>query len=273
MTDRNAITGADRLGRALLLAFLTTAPILLSTRGALAQKATSPVDAMRLDVSRQRLEAIEADLEQPSHSGKKAHDPGLLDAIRHRLQDGDFRPGDRIALSVQGESELTDTFTVAPGPSLNLPTVGKVDLHGVLASELTERLTREIGGTLRDPLVTAQPLVQLSVLGNVAKPGFYLVPPNAPLSDVLMQAGGPTQAAKVEKIRIERGPRSSAEEALSRQPDDGSLEALSVDELGLRTGDRIVVPGSSGLSTRDVVQFAILGLTTVVSLTQLLRHP
>ena len=35
--------------------------------------------------------------------------------IRVRLDSGDFRPGDRILLTVEGEKELSDTFTVGMG--------------------------------------------------------------------------------------------------------------------------------------------------------------
>lgn len=255
--------------QALIVALLTFTAALLPAR-AVAQESALRLEAMRLDVSRQRLKAVQAELQQRVSSGKQAQDRKLLDAIRRRLENGDFRPGDRIVLSVEGEAELTDTFTVQSGPSLDLPTIGTVDLQGILASELTESLARDIAHTLRDPLVNAQALIQLSVLGDVARPGFYLVPPEAPLSDVLMEAGGPTQTAKVDEIRIERGPRSRLVQAPSKSRPYSSIEALSADELGLRTGDRIIVPGSSGLTTHDVVQFTILGLTTVVSLYSLL---
>ncbi|MGD2046543.1 MAG: hypothetical protein PVH96_10000, partial [Gemmatimonadota bacterium] len=53
------------------------------------------------------------------------------EAIRGRLTDGDFRVGDRIALSVQGEPSLPDTIPVQPGPMIALPLFGEISLHGV----------------------------------------------------------------------------------------------------------------------------------------------
>src|SRR5712692_3561181 len=37
--------------------------------------------------------------------------------IRSRLDGGDFQMGDRILLKVEGERQLSDTFTVGPGPA------------------------------------------------------------------------------------------------------------------------------------------------------------
>src|SRR5690348_4047544 len=60
--------------------------------------------------------------------------------IRSRLESGDFQTGDRILVRVEGEPQLSDTFTVAPGPALELPQVGSLALSGVLRSELQSRL-------------------------------------------------------------------------------------------------------------------------------------
>src|SRR3982750_771309 len=48
--------------------------------------------------------------------------------IKTRLSEGDFRRGDRIALDVQGEQALTDTFIVGSNAELMLPapTVGSM---------------------------------------------------------------------------------------------------------------------------------------------------
>src|SRR5256885_17190701 len=66
--------------------------------------------------------------------------------IKTRLSDGDFRRGDRIALEVQGEEALTDTFVVGSGAELLLPppTVGSLSLKGVLRSELQPKMTGSV---------------------------------------------------------------------------------------------------------------------------------
>ncbi len=183
--------------------------------------------------------------------------------IRQRLKEGDFRAGDHVILDVDGTPELTDTFTVASGAVLRLPLVGDVSLTGILRSELEPYLTSRIAKVVKAPRVRARALVQLSILGAVTRPGFYLVTPDALLTEALMAAGGPTQDADFGKLSIERGPASvwSPESTL-----EGPIESRSVNELGLRTGDRIIIPVKNGIQKRDLIQIGILGLTALFSI-------
>src|SRR5256885_11218817 len=111
--------------------------------------------------------------------------------IRCRLSDGEFRRGDRIALDVQGEQALTDTFIVGSNAELMLPapTVGSMSLKGVLRSELQKKMTEYIGRFRNNAIVRAEPLLRLSVQGEVAKAGIYGVPADGQRTDAL-NAGG-----------------------------------------------------------------------------------
>ena len=50
------------------------------------------------------------------------------------------RVGDRIILKVDGEAQLSDTFTVTAGPALSLPIVGSVSLAGIRRENIEKRL-------------------------------------------------------------------------------------------------------------------------------------
>lgn len=189
--------------------------------------------------------------------------------IRSRLRDGDFQVGDRILLTVQGEAELTDTFAVDAGRTLQLPTVGPVALTGVLRSELEPHLRDYLGRFLRNPQVTARSLMRLSILGEVGQPGFYVVPTNLVLTDVLMQAGGPTRTAELTKITIERGDEKLWEGESLQQ---AITEGRTLDQLSLLAGDKIIVPAHkttnvySGLRTFTLllsIPLTIYGLTRI----------
>ena len=159
--------------------------------------------------------------------------------IRARLDQGDFKTGDRIWLEVVGEPELTDTFTVAAGPVLTLPDLGDVPLDGVLRSELQTRLQEHAARFLREPTVRARTLVRVGVLGEVLSPGFYVTTPETPLSNVLMLAGGPTREAALSAIHVEReGRRVLKSEALLQAMSEGR----TLEQMKLGEGDRIMVP-------------------------------
>jgi len=154
--------------------------------------------------------------------------------INARLTQGDFRRGDRIALMVQSEPTLTDTFTVESGVELLLPppTVGSLSLKGVLRSELQSILTEYVSRFRNNAVVRAQPLLRISVQGEVARGGIYAVPADAQLADALMAAGGTTQFAKANRVTIERNGKAFWQ---------GSAFDTDLDVLGLRDGDQIVV--------------------------------
>src|SRR3989442_7601710 len=151
-----------------------------------------------------------------------------------------FQVGDGILLHVEGDSALSDTFTVVAGPALRLPAIGEISLAGVPRSDLEAHLTRELGRFIKDPVVQARALIRVSVVGEVTRPGYYAVPTDLVLADALMRAGGATQAARVDRLRILRGNSSlwSANELQAAIARGATLE-----DLGIRDGDRIQVPG------------------------------
>jgi protein involved in polysaccharide export with SLBB domain len=181
-------------------------------------------------------EQLQADLARLEESRSGTQEAAL---IRLRLENGDFQPGDRLLLHVDGESQLSDTFTVGPTRELQLPQVGAVPLAGLLRSELQPRLQTTLGRYLRDPVVTVRTLVTVLVEGEVARPGFYALAPEQPVSAAITAAGGLTQRAKATSIRVEREKTTiwsgqQIQQALGR--------GFSIDRLNLRAADRIVVP-------------------------------
>ena len=158
--------------------------------------------------------------------------------IRARLDSGDFRVGDRIFLTVEGEQTLTDSFPVIEGPALNLPEIGRIALKGVLRSELNDHLVREIGRYVRDPRVRTRTLIRLLFSGAIRQ-GFYSVPTNVPFTDAMMIAGGPTADAKLTGIRIERDGHPIWD---GSRLQDAIIEGQTLDQMNLQAGDQIIIP-------------------------------
>ena len=181
-----------------------------------------------------------------------------------------FQVGDRILLHVEGDSALTDTFTVMAGPALRLPNVGEIALAGVPRADLEPYLTRELGRYINDPVVQARALIRVSVAGEVTRPGYYAVPIDLVLADALMLAGGATQDARVERLSIQRGNSpiwsgNALQTAIAR--------GATLDELGMRAGDRIQVPGRGDAESNWRIVGIIVGsLATAVGVVALTRH-
>jgi protein involved in polysaccharide export with SLBB domain len=162
--------------------------------------------------------------------------------IRQRLAEGDFQVGDQINLTVSGMPQLTGTFTVSEGRILLLPDVGTIQLGGLLRSELQQGITEQLRKYIRDPEVFVKSNIRLSVWGAVGAPGYLVVPSDALLVDVLTQAGQPTAVAEQDEIEIKRdGDVIWEDEPL----EEAIVQGRTIDQMNLRAGDRIEVPGSA----------------------------
>ncbi len=230
----------------------------------MASAQSAPIDPKRAQATRAELEDLLA--RAPANA---QNSPDVV-ALRERLTEGDFQGGDRIVLRVLEDSTLSDTFTVRPGRTLSLASLPEISLRGVLRSELEAFLTAQVGRFLRNPTVTAVSLVRIAVFGEVIRPGFYHVPADVLLSDVMMIAGGPTGNADTRKTFVRRG----SEELMDREATRRALLAgRSLDQLNLHGGDEIVIGGRGGgvMSALQVAGMISGALFGVVALTQIFK--
>jgi protein involved in polysaccharide export with SLBB domain len=198
---------------------------------ALARQLTAQVPAARVEATRAELETIAA---HPP-KGMSAAD---LAAVQARLANGDFAVGDRIAIQVEGEPTLTNTFTVSSTRALLLPSFPPLPLAGVLRSESDSVIREFIAHYVRDPQVTVQPLVRLGVLGGVAKPGYYDMPAQSLLSEVVMGAGGVAVGGRMDRTLVYRG---NDELMGSKAVNQALTQGSTLDVLNLQSGDNIQV--------------------------------
>lgn len=211
-------------------------------------------------LSRSELEAQAAAAERENRASDAA-------AIRERLRDGDFKVGDRVVVTVQGETFVTDTFTVRAGQVISLPNIPDISLRGVLRAELTDHLTREIGRYIRSPSVKTTSLIRVAVLGEVRQPGFYSVPADFLASDVIMAAGGPSTLADLKKTEVRREQKVLLDK---KEMQDAIASGMTLDRLDVRPGDEFVVGQQKKIDwwTAARTVGAVLGVVgTVIALT------
>lgn len=219
--------------------------------------------------------ATRAELESLAFSAEKALSSGTLTGaarsateatafvVRQRLKDGDFRVGDRIAITLDGAVKLNDTVAVRSPRQILLPDLPEISLAGVLRSELQVYLTTQLRRYIRDPHLETRPLIRVSVSGAVVRPGFYSVPADGLLSDVVNLAGGPSPRVDYARSRIRRGTEvlwkdNSVETAMS--------DGLTIDALSLQSGDEVVIGEGRQVNWLGVLQ----GVTTVGGIATLL---
>jgi protein involved in polysaccharide export with SLBB domain len=164
--------------------------------------------------------------------------------------ENDLRPGDLVRISVWPESTLGGEFTVEESGNVYLPILGEVNTTGVPMDELRTELREQYRQYYQDAVVTVTPAFTVGVLGEVQRPGLYVITPTETLFDVIGMAGGFRTTANEERVRVVREGEVVRINAL-RTLQSGS----GLDPLVLRSGDQIIVD-SSGLGwnrARDVL--------------------
>jgi SLBB domain len=222
----------------------------LSAPAAAAGQEPGSVDARRPGVTRAQLQQALTEAEALSNSD--AYSTSFRDdkrqeaaLIRERLLEGDFYTGDQINISLSaaaGDSGVGGLRSVGPNRVLTLPGLPDIPMRGVLRSEVEAYLTEQVGRYIRDPELKARPLIRLTVLGSVGKPGFYQLDSDLLLSDALTQAGGIGNGTVMNRSKVTRGKDEIVDgQAFEKAVTDG----VSLDELNLRAGDIIDVGAKS----------------------------
>jgi protein involved in polysaccharide export with SLBB domain len=205
-------------------------------------------DAGRLQLTRAELQYLLEKFEQAGKSASysnefrlRAHDEAKL--VRERLENGDFQVGDQIAVNVEGEQGMPLALVVGPGRILNIANFGQLSLVGVLRSELQEKVQAHMAKYVRDPVVQTRSLIRLAVVGQVARPGFYVLPSEALISEAIMAAGGPAPNSQMDKAHIERGAQRIWDGNVLHQ---ALSDGRTLDQMSLRSGDQLMLPASGG---------------------------
>jgi polysaccharide biosynthesis/export protein len=110
-------------------------------------------------------------------------------------------PGDAVRVTVFQNPDLTTETRVAGRGTITFPLVGDVSVTGLTPSQAASRITEALkqGKFIQNPqvnvAVTQVRSRQVSILGEVAKPGRYPLDDfNIRLTDILAVAGGVTPA-------------------------------------------------------------------------------
>lgn len=221
-----------------------------------------PRDAPRAQLE-SMLETLRTELQETRDRDRQRQLARDVAALEHRLDYGDLYPRDVIVLGIDGQEEWSGEFPVGPQQELELPRIDAIPLEGVLYSELENHLHETLGQYLRNPRIRAQALKRVAVLGEVGSPGFYNLPGSMMVSEAIMRAGGPTRDANLEKTEIRSfGVRLASDRR--HLPAQG----VSLDRLGISSGDEIFVPRKSSFNIRNVAW----GIGATASLVALLTR-
>lgn len=207
--------------------------------------------ATRLELASQ-LAALEGEIGSGSLKGDKKDDAvrSIAD-IKDRLENGDFKVGDRFVYTVTVDSVRSDSASVRDGLNVTVMGLPDVSLNGVLRSELDTVLTHHVLKYIKNASVRTVFLVQVSVLGAVARPGFYWMSLDKPLSELITIAGGPAPDANLREVEIKRANRVVLKAKDSRKALE---EGYTIEQVDIRSGDQVRVPVKRKVNWGQVIQ-------------------
>ena len=175
---------------------------------------------------------------------------------------GDFQPGERIIVITRGDSTRTDTLTVQSDRTILFQQLPPISLDGVLRSDVQSCISQQLQQYVKHDIVRVIPLVSVGVLGEVVHPGYYRVPLQISLGDLLMVAGGPSAQADMNRVQVRRGRTLLLGEHSVR---DAMVRRLPLDELGIDAGDEVILESPHQRNWLLITQIA--GVATGLLLT------
>jgi polysaccharide export outer membrane protein len=185
-------------------------------------------------------------------------DTGSQQAVERSV--GVLRPGDALKIAVWREKELSGEYLIDARGLVQIPGLGDIVVAGLTPMEVKARLSEQlVRRGIVSPEIAVQPIIRVSVLGEVRTPGLLSVEPGTNLIHLITLAGGPTERANMKAVRVIRAGRRYEVDLQS------ALTGSSAGRVVLFSNDVIFLDRKRGL-TRENLSFGMNLLTAVLSI-------
>lgn len=168
-----------------------------------------------------------------------------------------LQPGDVVRIQVFGREELTGEYPVDENSDLLLPLIGEINIRGLTVPALRQRIRSAYAGLFTQSYVSIIPLFRVAVLGEVVRPGLFSADPTMTVFDLLALAGGLMPTGRQGDLRLIRDGAT-----FSLRLDAASLASATLRDLGVRSGDQMIVPRKR--FTTDVYVLMLQVVNTVL---------
>lgn len=124
--------------------------------------------------------------------------------------DPDLRlgPGDKVAVILSGKLEASHEIIVDREGSINIPLVGKVSVIDMNSNEayaaIKNRIDKRYSNVELDFSIVNARDIRIEVMGNVQKPGSYMVSQFCRIAEAIAKSGGPSDSGSLIDIKLIR---------------------------------------------------------------------
>jgi polysaccharide biosynthesis/export protein len=157
-----------------------------------------------------------------------------------------LQPSDVVEISVWKEEELKRQTLVRPDGGLSFPLVGDLMVAGRTLPEVQREIETRLGRFVPDATVSVSVIEingnQIFVVGKVGRPGAYKLGRALDVMQVLSLAGGTTEFAGVDNIKIIRRGADGEQQVFYFNYSDVSRGRRLEQNIVLQSGDTLVVP-------------------------------
>jgi len=185
----------------------------------------------------------------PIKAGDSASTSGNLAAeIREGVSGDDYLIGadDVLAINVWKEPDLSRTVPVRPDGRITLPLIGDIAASGTTPRQLQASIEQDLSKYISKPSVTV--IVQeakshkFNIVGEVQKPGAYVLTGPLTVLDAIALAGGFRDWAKVKSIYVLRPGPNGSRNKLAFNYKKVIKGGDGAENIQLKMGDTVVVP-------------------------------
>ncbi len=155
------------------------------------------------------------------------------------------KPGDILHISVWKEPDLQGPVLIRPDGGFSFQLVGEVDARSKSVAELQTIVTQRLSKYISDPVVTVSVTEihgnKVYVIGQVTRPGEFIVNPRVDVMQALSMAGGGTAFASLANVIILRR-AGATQTAIKFDYTEVSKGRKLEQNIQLESGDIVVVP-------------------------------
>jgi len=146
---------------------------------------------------------------------------------------GIIRSGNVLDIQIVDHPELSGRYVVNNEGKIDYPLIADEKITDISTTELTNELTFKLAKNYDNPLVlisiVEKPEIEITVLGEVLKPGVVKITQGASVQEAIMNAGGPVdKSADLTNIKIVHKNRPTVPEIFNFQQflKDGDMENM-----------------------------------------------
>jgi protein involved in polysaccharide export with SLBB domain len=187
--------------------------------------------------------------------------PERAEAQRASAPGPSLQPGDRVAIKFLMDSTFADVLRIDDGGRIVLPRIGPMQVVPLDPAAIGDSVRRAYARHVNVVAVEVVPLRRVTVIGEVHRPGFHYLEPQAAIRDAIASAGGITALGVPRRVTLMRN---------GENLDVGDWLVRTGDAYLMQSGDVVMVHRESWLMRNafTVVSAASVLVSITLALTR-----